>query len=260
MHALNLLRKKNLPSVAITALNKKNLSELSLLKKELTDAGVERWQFQMAEPMGNLSVHSVRKDLVLTPEELPEIFDFAYDVYKEGNIIVNIADNLGYYDTRNAEINRFSSIYKESSGIWLSCFAGKTVLGILCNGDVVGCVSIRDRRFIEDNLRKTPLREIWTRPGAFSWNRNRKIENMKGFCRKCEYGSFCLGGCTALKLTTEGDLTNNRYCLYQVEFKKKIDMQSFYLKMLGSDLQCDNSFSGGISFFSTSKFSADSNC
>ena len=37
------------------------------------------------------------KDLIISPDDLTEILDFAHEAMEEGKILVNVTDNIGYY-------------------------------------------------------------------------------------------------------------------------------------------------------------------
>lgn len=94
--------------------------------------------------------------------------------------------------------------------------AGRFVIGIRHNGDICGCNSIREEACTEGNIRDAPLRELWTRPGAFAWNRERTRNSLTGFCRLCQYGDMCLGGCTGTRRTLGGSDGEYRYCAYRI--------------------------------------------
>lgn len=114
---------------------------------------------------------------------------------------------------------------KKQSGrdayLWQGCGAGKYNMGILYNGDILGCTSVRDRRFIEGNVRETPVKVIWENPNNFTWNRQMKKEDLPGLCGKCLYGQYCLGGCSNTRLTMGGSIyAENRYCSYHLAISR----------------------------------------
>ena len=89
-------------------------------------------------------------------------------------------------------------------------------MGILHNGDIIGCTSIRDKSLIEGNIKITPIEEIWNNESSFAWNRELSKTKLKGFCRKCIYGNKCKGGCTNSRLVFGGDIyAANDFCLYK---------------------------------------------
>lgn len=210
--SLQLLRKNGIPSSIITTINKKNLHELPDLYQILKNNDVRSWQLQYAMPMGNLIQNS---DLVIEPHEIDTILDYLLEFSNENIVRIDLADCVGYYNDKELEI-RSHNMGKPEDYFWTGCPAGKQVLGIRYNGDVVGCTSLRDNDFIEDNIRNRSLIEIWNDPKSFSWNRNLTKKDLTGFCASCQYGSYCLAGCSVLKFTTGKKLKENQYCTYKV--------------------------------------------
>jgi radical SAM protein with 4Fe4S-binding SPASM domain len=212
LNALRNMQRRSFPSAVVTTVMKQNIELLPRIYQILEDNGVELWQLQVGLPMGNL-----KKEDVILPEQLTTLIDFAQKFSGNGNLKIYCTDSIGYCTRPIAELSR--SVFGESAS-WGGCQAGKLSLGILHNGDILGCTSIRDHKFIEGNVRQMSLREIWTRPNAFSWNRNLSRNDLSGFCRVCHHGEHCKGGCNNLKLTMTGDLTDNPYCAYRLNIEK----------------------------------------
>lgn len=219
MSALDTLKEKGISSGIVTSLNSRNIKELHAMKELLYKKGVERWQLQLTEMMGNVLENP---ELILKPEDISRIIDFAYEVMLEGKLVMDMCDNVGYFDEKLAQLNQRASQYDDDPGIWDGCKAGKSVIGIRCNGDVAPCLSIRDEEFIEGNIKEIPLKEIWNRPDAFSWCRNLNSKELKGFCHECQYAEPCLGGCLAVRSTMSDNLYENKYCIYRVEAEKEL--------------------------------------
>lgn len=222
MGALELMKRKGMVSTVITSINRMNLPQLESLRSILLEKGVWSWQLQMALPMGNLAQYP---DLVIRPGDIGPIISFAHRTVKKGGIQIDLGDCLGYYNLEEAEVRKSTSRDSHYKGDWQGCAAGKHIIGIRCNGDITGCNSLRatDPVYIEGNIRETPLEELWTRPGAFSWNRDLSKEKLTGFCGTCVYGRTCLGGCTSLKEAMGNTITANTYCLYYSEAQKEAD-------------------------------------
>lgn len=219
MQAIELCRSRNMEVTAITTVNKMNLGELMGLKEELVLRGVKGWQVQLGFPMGNMAEH---RSMVIEPADIDIIIDLAYQCMNEASIEVMLGDCIGYYNLKEIEVfkRRCGGSYSRQG-----CTAGKYTFGILHNGDILGCTSIRDKEFIEGNIRNTPLKMIWENPNSFSWNRNMKKEDLKGFCNKCRFGDRCLGGCSNTKLTTGGSVyAENQYCSYNHAIKNRIKL------------------------------------
>jgi radical SAM protein with 4Fe4S-binding SPASM domain len=216
LRALDVMKRMGMPSSVVTSLMKDNLPQLPAMHDLLVEHGVMSWQVQIAMPMGHFARH---RDRVVDPEQVPGIIDFAHDVMKADRIAIDLADCLGYFSTKDAEVRaRRTDPGNPLAGLWAGCPAGMYSFGIRCNGDITGCNSIRDtpdRYYFEGNVRDKRLRDIWTRPGAFAWNREATKAGLTGFCGICAYGSLCRGGCTSMKQILHGSLDRNDYCVYR---------------------------------------------
>ncbi|MBN2535762.1 MAG: radical SAM protein [Spirochaetales bacterium] len=217
MNALDVLNNNGMPSVICTSINTKNIRELPGLLTILLEKKVQRWQFQIASPMGNLLHH---KELIISPHHIDTLIDFAYDTIKNYPIIIDLADDIGYFNEKEMEIRRYA-MGTDKIRFWKGCNGGKCVIGITANGNINPCLSIRDPGFIEANIREKDLYAIWTDENAFSCTRSMKKSDLTGFCRTCQYGSYCLGGCTGAKITLSGTLYENRYCSFRHAVEKE---------------------------------------
>lgn len=213
LNALRLFSEYGVASGVITTISQKNIPELPALKNLLIEVGVRFWQLQIGLPMGNFRN---RPEMIIEPAQVDEVIDFAYETMTEGLINVYPADCLGYYNIKELQV-RQSAHNSDTFPLWKGCNAGKRSLGILHNGDILGCTSIRNPEFIEGNIRERSLREIWEDEGSFLWNRNAAKADLEGRCRICQYGDDCLGGCPNTRLTMNERLdSENVYCSYNV--------------------------------------------
>jgi radical SAM protein with 4Fe4S-binding SPASM domain len=211
MKALDVMRDMNMPAGIVTSIHKKNIHQLPEIKEILIEKGVRDWQLQAAMPMGNLMQHL---DWIANPEDIDDVIDFAYESMKEGRIRVHLSDDMGYFNLKEIEIRKNAQKSPYALGIWKGCPAGKHSLGVRCTGDIIGCLSIREDKYIEGNVRETSLEELWNRPGAFAWNRELTKEKLTGFCKTCQFGGYCKAGCTTNKLTRHNCITENEFCSY----------------------------------------------
>lgn len=215
--AFGLLKEKGIKTGAVTTITNQNIGILGELKEELIRMGVDTWQVQLGLPMGNLKD---KPDLLLSPERVKEIIDFCYETAKEGRIKIFPADCIGYYTKKEMEVKRIS-YGTDMVALWDGCNAGVRGFGILHNGDILGCTSIRDRSYIEGSIRERSLRDIWEDENSFLWRRKMTKEKLSGNCRICRYGSKCLGGCPNTRLTMNGDIySENQYCVYNLTLKE----------------------------------------
>jgi len=208
--AMETLGRAGFPAGVVTTLVKRNLPDLPALKDLLIEHGVCLWQLQFGNPMGNLAAH---RDELIEPEDVIPILQFAESVHLEGKIVVQAADCLGYHTRFDATLRQTGRAEPLS---WQGCPAGRFVVGIRHNGEICGCNSMRDQGHIEGNIRETPFGELWTRAGAFAWNRGRTRDSLTGFCSLCQHGGTCLAGCTSTRLTLGDSEGEYRFCGYRI--------------------------------------------
>lgn len=228
--ALKTMNDYNMPVMIRTTVNTLNLKELPRLKKILYDYNVNRWQFRLLLPIKNSAAnpsensaikHKNHQKLVISAGDTVKLIDFCYDTMKEGRIAVDIADEIGYFTVKEAEIRKNSAQTVCPFDIRDGCQAGKSVLGIRANGDISPCLFIRNRKYIEGNAGETPLEEIWKKKDAFGITRGMTKEKLLGFCGICQYGKYCLGGCTGARLALKGSPYENRYCAFYYTIEKE---------------------------------------
>lgn len=216
MSAFDLMKEASIHYSAITTINRKNIFELPELLQILEEKNVEGWQLQLGLPMGTMAQN---RELVADPGCVDMIIEFAHAKYKATTVDIQLADCIGYYNAKELEVRQKGDT--QNGYAWQGCGAGKTSMGILHNGEIVGCTSLREKEFIEGSIRKTSVQEIWNNPDSFRWNRNLKKENLSGFCSLCKYGRYCLGGCGNTRLTMSGSIYGeNRYCSYHCVISK----------------------------------------
>lgn len=232
------LRKLGIRTGAVTTITNRNIQILGELKEELIRMGVKTWQVQLGLPMGNLKE---KPDWLLAPERVSDIIDFCYETAKEGRIKIYPADCLGYYTKKEMEIKRIS-YETDMVSLWDGCNAGIRGFGILHDGRILGCTSIRDEKFIEkESVRERSLKDIWENGQCFEWRRSFKKEELDGDCKTCVYGSKCLGGCPNTRLTMNGSIhSENQYCAYNLKLKeikekqrKETDTEGLFKKAEG---------------------------
>lgn len=205
------LREAGVRTGCITSVMKRNLADLGELKEELVRKGASLWQLQMAVPEGNMRLN---RELLLEPWQMAELIDRAYELSQDGRLRILLPDNVGYY-TRKETVLRQRG--ENGFRVWKGCGAGLRSFGLLSNGDVTGCTSLRGGIFTEGNIRVRPLREIWENPSCFSWRRNLAPDSLGIRCSKCRYAELCLGGCSNTRYTVQGSIfSDNPYCAYAV--------------------------------------------
>jgi len=198
----------------VTQINTRNAPELEELHALLRKLKVRSWQLQLGNPSGNMARH---RELVLAPKDVLELVPRIARLRRAGGRPrIYVGDNIGYYGDHEADL-------RDQGGLvpfWVGCLAGLSVMGIESNGNVKGCLSLPSQlngedRFVEGNVRRRPLREIWEDPKAFAYNRQFAVDQLRGFCAGCEYAEVCRGGCSWTAFSHTGDRFDNPYCYYR---------------------------------------------
>ena len=205
VNAFKRLKEQGYSTEAVTTLLDLNIGDLEEMYNFLVDNKVNIWQLQLASPMGNAEG---KMNLLIDPAKVVYITNFIKEKNDKGKICIVAGDNVGYFD-ENEEYIRGNN----KNG-FLGCLAGKYVVGIDSVGNVKGCESLYSDDFIEGNLRENSLKEIWTRPGAFAYNRNFDVTMLDGKCRTCDKNYICAGGCRQLANFTTGNCYKSIYCCY----------------------------------------------
>ncbi|MBI5531934.1 MAG: radical SAM protein [Deltaproteobacteria bacterium] len=215
--------KVGLKASVVTTITRRNLPELERMRDVLRDHGVLRWQLQLGTPTGNMADHP---DLVLQPEDMLTVVPLIAAMCRDKKLPkVYPGHDIGYF----GEPEEYLRNPEDPIPFWTGCSAGCSVIGIESNGNIKGCLSLPSSMekidaFVEGNVRKAPLREIWTRKGAFAYNREFTTDNLAGFCHTCDYGEICRGGCTWINFATSGNKRDNPYCYWrQLKLKEARD-------------------------------------
>jgi len=202
INAMKILRRERLPVSIITAINKRNLKEVDLIKNLILDQNIS-WQIQLAVPIGRFP-----KELTISREEYYALAMF-------------IAINIKKYSYRRlpvigAHCFGYFSRFIPNLGLapWVGCQAGYSVLGIQSNGNIKGCLTLSDE-YIEGNVRTQKLNEIISNPYAFSYNRNFEKENLDRYCKSCKMVNECKGGCLGTRDALDSE--DSPYCLRAIE-------------------------------------------
>ncbi|RLF53058.1 MAG: radical SAM/SPASM domain-containing protein [Thermoplasmata archaeon] len=208
--AVEFMRASNeagLTTNAITTVHKINFEEIPKMTEFiLEDVGVD-WQLQEAIPIGRFPL-----ELMLSEEEYYSLGMFISSLQKKySKERVTGGHNFGFH----SKVIPNLSLYPE----WNGCYAGISVLGIRCNGDVVGCLTLSDE-FVEGNIRDRSIIDIWNDPNSFAYNRRFKKEMLGEKCIDCKYRLSCKGGCTCRSFSTTGKIHNDPHCFYRFEKKK----------------------------------------
>lgn len=206
--AIELLRKNNIQTTVITTVSKLNFKDLPKLKEIIIGKGVN-WQIQIAMPFGNF-----QRELTLSREEF---YATALFIAKERirnkfeDLPVVGAHCYGYYSKLLPGCH------------WDGCTAGISSIGITSDGNIVGCLSMGNDRFLEGNVRQRRLRDIWESADSFPYNRKTDEMIPGPNCTGCKNELECGGGCCSVSYSMTGTFHNDPYCFCAIE-KEMLDV------------------------------------
>ena len=201
--ALGVLSDLGVPVSVISTLNHENAQCLEEMYRFLLDYPIFAWQLQACLPMGNAAQGGV---------------DFRFDhgavirfveEHENAPFALGIADNIGYFTPGEG------SLRGNRSGLacFPGCQAGLSLVAVDSIGNVRGCESLYDKRFVEGNVRERSLKEIWEDPENFSYNRKFCPEMLKGKCADCAEAERCRGGCRSYSYFVKGHFYEAPFCM-----------------------------------------------
>ena len=206
LEAIAALTGKGIPTSVISALRADNVPLLPEFYKTLKGYPIFAWQLQACSPMGN--AHAGGLDTRFDPLA---VLRFAASEGPKAPFAILVADNIGYFTPEE------TAVRGRAGAVFGGCSAGLSTLGIDSEGNVRGCESLYDERFIEGNLRKRSLREIWEDENAFAFNRRFEPRLLTGKCGRCALGEYCGGGCRSYNYFAGGKLYESPLCPRQPE-------------------------------------------
>lgn len=192
---------------AITTFNAKNLGDFDRFAEMFIDTGIV-WQVQMAHKGGE----RFPDDLLMSREQFEWLADrvthWVYGYHDRLKLMT--MDDFGYFP--------MTPKLRYLCQIWDGCSAGRRIVGVRANGDVLPCLSLGSA-FVEDNIRRRSLTDIWRDPASFPRFRGKSGE-LTGRCAKCPAAARCKAGCSAMALSQTGTLTETTFCVRQLETER----------------------------------------
>ncbi len=204
------LKAAGMPVAVITTINHANVDTLPKLREFIFgELKPYCWQLQTANMFGRAVEFGA--DCRISQVEYARAVCFTVETRREAEgtgIAIYAGDCMGYLSSLEPQLRDVP---------WPGCQAGLEIIGIQSNGDIKGCLSIIDDRFVEGNALRDGIAAVWNKRGAFSYNRNFRAEWLHGTGKACPVGEQCRGGCTAAAVSSKGDPHDAPYCLRAVE-------------------------------------------
>lgn len=203
VRAIDTLSENGVPTTVITTLNAENAPLLEELYSVLRTKPIKAWQIQACSPMGNAS------EGVDHRFNAAAVIEFIERHLDEAPFPMGAADNIGYFTEGESRLRG----RREGGATFTGCRAGLSAIGIDSVGNVRGCESMYDKRFIEGNLRERSLKDIWEDPEAFAYNRKYSRGLLTGACAECPNAGRCAGGCRSYNYFVHGNMYEAPYCV-----------------------------------------------
>lgn len=141
----------------------------------LIEQGVSAWRLGTISPMGR-AAHL--PELMLNGSEIRQVLEFILHTRKQGRIDVSYTCD-GFLGKYEGEVRNH----------FYQCDAGITVGGILIDGSISACTSIRGNH-VQGSIYKDDFMDVWE--NRFIKYRDRGWTK-KGICADCEMYAFCRG-------------------------------------------------------------------
>lgn len=194
-----------IPVSVISTLNSSNVYQLEKLYDFLQKFPIFAWQIQACSPMGNAARLGIDYHF-----DFSHVLHFVAENAENAPFRIGVADNIGYFSDEEGYIRGNISGF----AVFPGCSAGISSIGIDSIGNVRGCEALYDDRFIEGNLRKSTLKEIWESPNSFSYNRQFRKDMLTGKCSSCIHGEYCKAGCRSYNFFVNDNLYESPECAY----------------------------------------------
>jgi radical SAM protein with 4Fe4S-binding SPASM domain len=204
LHAIAAMQAASLPFNVITTVTALNLAELPEMLTLLRSLGVACWRLQPLIQTGRVRAHA---ELHIDRQTILRIGEFVRAAKRTvalEDLQVICSDGLEYVEEEDAHRP------------WRGCSAGIASCGITSDGKIKGCLSMPDQ-FVEGDLRRNTLWEIWFDPDSFAYTRGYTSSQLGSNCSGCEKAVACKGGCSSSSYCGTGQFHNDALCFYRAE-------------------------------------------
>ena len=160
----------------VTCVNRKNFDQLDAIMERLLSCGVKAWRLFTIFPVGRAAEDP---DLQLSREQFRGLLEFIKATRREGRIRVSYGCE-GFLGNYEGEVRDH----------FFFCQAGVSVGGVLSDGSISACTSIRSD-YHQGNIYEDDFMVVWN--SRFQPYRDRSWMK-KDACADCKYWRYCRGG------------------------------------------------------------------
>ena len=205
MNVIKLCNKHQLNATVSTSINKMNFDCREDLLQEMLRLDISIWQIQVVNSFGRAG--EMKGNMIISQEQYAQLCEdvVAWKRKYASKLRIAGADSLGYCD---------DGIVDEllDGAEWMGCNAGIYNIGIESNGNVKGCLSLQDDKFIAGNVKEKTLIDIWENDDNFWYTRKYDAKNITGSCKNCKKAEKCKAGCLGMAYSLHKSIYENSYC------------------------------------------------
>jgi radical SAM enzyme (rSAM/lipoprotein system) len=161
----------------VTCVNRRSYPQLIEIKEYLIGLGLKEWRLFTVFPVGRAAADP---ELQLSREEFRGLMDFIRDTRREGRIKASYGCE-GFLGNYEGDVR---------DGFFI-CRAGISVGGILSDGSISACPSIR-ADYHQGNIYQDDFMEVWNT--RFQPYRDHSWMREKQPCSACKMWKYCRGG------------------------------------------------------------------
>ena len=207
-----LFKKYKIPVVAVSTITNMNILDMPNILKLLKTSFFDGWQIQVGSPYGRMQEN-------LGLNELEYYVMGIFIALAQRRVNQNKLEIHGMHD-----VGYYSDVIPETVNLagenWDGCPAGRYVMGIRSDGKVTGCLSIYNDKYLDADLRKKSVTDIWCDDKFCSWNkRHNRCNQLTGYCQECPFAAVCCAGCSSLADSYYNTIGENRLCFRFIEHK-----------------------------------------
>ena len=167
---------KGLVFDVVTCVNRRNFDQLPAIREQLIASGVKGWRLFTIFPVGRAAEDP---ELQLPPEQFRALMDFIKATRREGRIRASYGCE-GFLGNYEGEVRDH----------FFFCQAGILVGGVLSDGSISACTSIRSD-YHQGNIYQDDFMTVWNE--RFLPYRDRNWMK-KDACGACKFWRYCRGG------------------------------------------------------------------
>jgi radical SAM protein with 4Fe4S-binding SPASM domain len=194
MKGLSLLRKHGVEFRIAFCIMKHNIDDIPAMIDLADEVGAKEIAFRKIKLLGRAL--ALKDEIYPSPEEMTRAYTLLYraaygrDPEKPR---INAKYNEVIFRGRGAEFNR------------LPCGAGRNIIHVTHKGDLVPCSLFTEEKFVQGNVRKDRIADVWRDSELLAFFRNTRVDEVPG-CDECRYRYLCGGGCRAEAYFLKGNL------------------------------------------------------